>query len=77
MSTPKRQSKKRAEVPTPNAFHGVTTSHAVAPAAHADDGPQLTDAERYEALAREHGADLDEDGFNKVLGKVRRSKKTN
>ena len=33
------------------------------------------DTARYEALAREHGADLSEEGFNEALRKVARSDK--
>ena len=32
------------------------------------------DTDRYEALAREHGADLSEEGFNEALRKVGRAK---
>ena len=42
-----------------------------------DDGLTLEerlerDAARYEALAREHGADLSEEGFNEALRKIGR-----
>ena len=35
---------------------------------------RATDTARYEALAREHGADLSEEGFNEALRKAGRSK---
>ena len=35
------------------------------------------DTARYEALAREHGADLSEEGFNEALRKVARHKGAN
>ena len=35
---------------------------------------RAADVTRYEALAREHGADLSEEGFNEALKKMGRSK---
>lgn len=58
-------------MPTETAKPKRTAKRATTP----DDGltPQERverDAARYEALAREHGADLGEEGFNEVLKKV-------
>ena len=38
-----------------------------------DRGKVARDTARYEALAREHGADLSEEGFNEAVRKVARS----